>query len=432
VSSLPPLVAHVLGALLVALPAFAAQSPSATASAPAAASNAQAPAPEPLALRIGTLYTLAQDDPAAKLENALVLIEGGKLRAIGRASELAVPAGWRVIEAPLATPGLIDAHSAVGLAGWLNGPHDREELEGSAPIQPELAALDAFNPREPLLDWLRSLGVTTIHTGHAPGALISGQTLIAKTWTGPLERSIVRPRAMLAATLGEGALGGKGPGTRAKALALLRAELVRAREHQQKRARAESEKGDPPARDLRLEALIDALAGELPLLVTAQRAHDIDAALRLASEFGLRIVLDGAAEIGLRIEEVRAAGVPVFLHPTMQRAVGECENLSMETAALLERAGIPFAIQGGYESYAPRTRVALFEAAVACKQGLSFGAALAAITIRPARLLGIEQRVGSLEVGKDADLALFDGDPFETTSHCLGVVIEGAYEASRR
>jgi imidazolonepropionase-like amidohydrolase len=397
-----------------------------------AGSVASAPArtaPEPLALRIGTLYTLAHADPAAAIQDALVLVEHGKLRAIGRAAELAVPTGWRVIEAPVATPGLIDAHSAVGLAGWLNGPHDREELEASAPIQPELAALDAFNPREPLLDWLRSLGVTTIHTGHAPGALISGQTLIAKTWTGPLERSIVQPRAMLAATLGEGALGGKGPGTRAKALALLRAELVRARELQQKRARTE---GEPPARDLRLEVLIDALEGKLPLLVTAQRAHDIDAALRIAREFGLRIVLDGAAEIGLRIDEVRAAGVPVFLHPTMQRAVGECENLSMETAALLERAGIPFAIQGGYESYAPRTRVALFEAAIACKQGLPFGAALAAITIRPARLLGIEQRVGSLEVGKDADLALFDGDPFETTSHCLGVVIEGVHEAGRR
>lgn len=427
-SALATRAARALGLAL----ATCAASLAAQASSVPAGTQPSAPAiatPEPLALRIGTLYTLAQADPAASIQDALVLIENGKLRAVGRAAELAVPAGWRVIEAPLAMPGLIDAHSAVGLAGWLNGPHDREEIEGSAPIQPELSALDAFNPREPLLDWLRSLGVTTIHTGHAPGALISGQTLIAKTRTGPLERSIVRPRAMLAATFGEGALGGKGPGTRAKALALLRAELVRAQEHQRKLARTE---GEPPARDLRLEVLIDALEGELPLLVTAQRVQDIDAALRLAREFGLRIVLDGAAEIGLRIEEVRAAGAPVFLHPTMQRAVGECENLSMETAAVLEREGIPFAIQGGYESYAPRTRVALFEAAVACKQGLSFGAALASITIRPARLLGIEQRVGSLEPGKDADLALFDGDPFEVTSHCVGVVIDGEYEAGRR
>ena len=110
---------------------------------------------------------------------------------------------------------------------------------------------------------------------------------------------------------------------------------------------------------------------------------------------------------------------------TPARAWQETENLSMETAASLSRAGVPFALQGGYEAYVPRARVVLFEAAIAAAHGLSFEEALATITIDAARLLGIDDRVGSLEVGKDADLALYDGDPFEYTNHCVGVVIDG-------
>jgi imidazolonepropionase-like amidohydrolase len=115
----------------------------------------------------------------------------------------------------------------------------------------------------------------------------------------------------------------------------------------------------------------------------------------------------------------------VIVHPTMMRAVGEAENLSMETASRLRAAGIPFALQSGYESYVPKTRVVLFEASVAAAHGLTPEQALAAITIDAARILGVAQRLGSLEPGKDGDLALFDGDPFEYTSHVTGVVIEG-------
>ena len=125
------------------------------------------------------------------------------------------------------------------------------------------------------------------------------------------------------------------------------------------------------------------------------------------------------------LADIQEAGVPVILHPTMARAWGETENLSMATAATLREAGVPFAIQSGYESYVPKTRVVLFEAAVASRYGLAFEDALGSITLQAARLLGIDDRVGSLEPGKDADLALFDGDPFEYTSHCVGVVIDG-------
>ena len=148
-------------------------------------------------------------------------------------------------------------------------------------------------------------------------------------------------------------------------------------------------------------------------------------ALRLAKEFDLDVVLDGAAEAHMVIDEIRSAGVPVIVHPTMYRATGEAEHLSFETAGKLKAAGIPIALQSGFEGYVPRTRVVLFEAGMAAAHGLRFEDALGTITIDAAKILGIDDRVGSLEVGKDADVALFDGDPFEYTSHCIGVIANG-------
>lgn len=137
-------------------------------------------------------------------------------------------------------------------------------------------------------------------------------------------------------------------------------------------------------------------------------------------------MLEGAAEAYSRIEELKAANVPILLHATMARAGGELENLSMETAARLRAAGLPFAIQSGHEGYVPKVRVPLFEAAIACKQGLAFEDALRAITLDAARILGLDARIGSLEVGKDADLALWDGDPFEYATHCTATIVDGA------
>jgi imidazolonepropionase-like amidohydrolase len=248
--------------------------------------------------------------------------------------------------------------------------------------------------------------------------------MIVKTRGNEVEDAIVEPVAMIAATLGDSGLaqGDRTPGTRSKAVALLRGELIKAREYLTKQAGPEDKR---PARDLRLEALGQVLEKRRPLLVTAHRAHDIGSALRVAKEFDIPIVLDGASEAYLVTDSIKAAGVPVLLHPTMARAVEEAENLSMETASRLREAGIPFALQSGYESYVPKTRVVLFEAAIAAARGLTFDQALAAVTIDAARILGVEKRVGSLEPGKDGDLVLFDGDPFEYLSHVTGVVIEG-------
>jgi imidazolonepropionase-like amidohydrolase len=378
-----------------------------------------------VAVRGKTIHTMA----GAPIDDGIIVIQDGKITAIGRADQIAVPQGFKTIEAAVVTPGLIDAHSTVGFSGILNIPHDQDQLEHSAPIQPELRAIDAYNAGDDLIEWIRGFGITTIHTGHAPGELISGQTLIAKTRGDTVADAVIVESKAVAATLTTAAHkeGGKSPGTRGKSMAMLRAELIKAREYQEKKRRAEEagEKGEPPPRDLKLEALARVLSREQPLLITADRALDISSALRLAKEFDIAIWLDGAAESFLLVDDIKAAGVPVIVHPPMQRAFGERENLSMETPAKLVAAGIPVALQSGFEAYVPKTRVVLFEAAIAAANGLSFDQALRTITIDAAKILGIDKRVGSLEVGKDGDVALYDGDPFEYTTHCTGTIIEG-------
>ena len=380
-----------------------------------------------VAVRGETVYTMA----GPPITDGVVVIRDGKIAQVGPVGQVQIPDGFRQLSAKVVTPGLIDAHTVIGLSGYLNQNHDQDQLERSNPVQPELRAIDAYNPREKLVEWARGYGVTTIHTGHAPRALISGQTMVIKTTGTNVEDSVLKPVAMVAATLGEGARDrreGKSPGTRAKMAAMLRGELIKAQTYRDKRQSAEEDK--KPDRDLKSELLVRVLDGELPLLITAHRAHDVLTALRIAEEFDLRVVLDGVAEAHqivdrLRDARVRDARVPVIIHPTMYRANGEAENLSFETAARLVEAGIPVALQSGFESYVPKSRLVLFEAGVAAANGLSFEQVLGTITIEAAKILEVDSRVGSLEPGKDGDVALYDGDPFEYTTHCVGVVIDG-------
>ena len=369
-----------------------------------------------IAVRGETVWTMAAGEP---ITNGVVVIgANGKIEAVGAAAQVRIPNGYRTLSAKVVTPGLIDARSVVGLAGYLAQPHDQMQIETSGPIQPDLRAFDSYNPEEKLIEWLRSFGVTTIHTGHAPAALVSGQTMIAKTTGKTVDDAAVVPTAMIAVTIGDAANAGQGrsPGTRAKQVAMLRAELIKAQNY--------GTRPDAP-RDLKQEMFKKVLNREIPLLVTAHRAQDIMTALRIAKEFNLRIVLDGASEAHMVTGEIKASGFPVIVHPTMYRAGGELENLSMETASKLKAAGIPVALQGGYENYVPKTRIVLFEAAIAAANGLSMRDALATVTIDAARILGIDNRVGSLAAGKDGDVAMYDGDPFEYTTHCTGTIING-------
>ncbi len=374
-----------------------------------------------VAVRGDTVHTMA----GAPIRDGVVLVgKDGKIERVGPASSVRIPTGYKLLRAKVVTPGLVDAHSVVGLSGYLNQPHDQMQLEVSAAIQPELRAIDAYNARETLVEWLRIHGVTTVHTGHAPGALVPGQTMVVKTRGDEVEQAVIVPLASVAATLGTGGLAGTGksPGNRSKAVAMLRAELIKAKEYVDKQKGPEDKR---PARDLKLEVLGKVLSKDVPLLVTANRANDILTALRLAKEFDIRIILDSAAEAYVVAGQIKAADVPVILHATMSRAGGDSENMSMESASTLQKAGILVALQSGYETYVPKTRVVLFEAAIAAANGLTFDQALATVTIDAAKIIGVDKRVGSLEAGKDGDLALFDGDPFEYVTHVTGVLIDG-------
>ncbi len=373
-----------------------------------------------IAVQADTIYSME----GQKIVDGVILISNGKIEAVGRAGQINIPEDYEIREAKVATPGLIDAHTVVGFAGIFNQDHDQDQLERSDAIQPELRAIDAYNAREELVKFVLEKGVTTVHTGHGPGALASGQMMLAKTSYNTLEKALVDSATAVAMTLGS-SVGNyfDKPGTRAKGVAMLRQQLIKAQEYLEKQNAEDESKR--PSRDLAMEAWADVLEGRLYALVTAQKSSDIMSALRLKDEFGLNLILDGAAEGYLLLDEIKEAGVPVIIHPTMVRTYGATENASFTTAAKLHEAGIPFAFQSGFESYVPKTRIVLFEAGIAVAYGLPREAALEAMTSSPARILGIDDRVGSLAEGKDADIVLFDGDPFEYTTKVQGVIVDG-------
>ena len=389
------------------------------------------PAGAQIAVRGETVHTMA----GAAIRDGVVLVgRDGRIERVGPASEVRIPAGYRTLTAKVVTPGLVDAHSVVGLAGALNSDSDQDQLERGNPIQPELRASDAYNAEEPLVEYLRSMGVTTLHTGHGPGALVSGQTMVVKTRGRTVEQALVDSVTMLAFTLGPSVsqnFAPRSPGTRSKGVAMLRESFLKAQEYTRKLKGAGADSSKRPPRDLGLEQLARVLDGSLPALITAQSATEIQGALRLQREFGFKLVLDGAADAPALLDEIRRANVPVILHPTMIRPGGSAKNASVETAKRLRDAGIRVALQSGFEGYVPKTRVVLYEAGMAAANGLTFEQALATITIDAARIIGQDRRVGSLERGKDGDLALFDGDPFEFTSHVCAVVIQGEVVSER-
>ena len=373
-----------------------------------------------IAIKADSLFPVT----APLIRNGVVLVKDGKIEAVGSAATIQIPAGYTIYETKVLTPGLIDARTLIGMSGVLNYAADQDQLEKSSPIQPELRAIDAYNPYEKLVTTAREYGITTIHTGHGVGALVSGQTMIAKTKPGNVEEVTIKPFAMLAMTIGPSVSGNfSSPGTRAKQMSMIRADLMKAKEYLKKMADKDTSKR--PAYDMKMDALGKMLKGEVKGLITANTAVDIMNAIRLSKEFQFKLVIDGAAESYRLIDQTKAAQAEIILHATMARNEGDLLNMDRGTAAKLTAAGIPVSIESGYEAYVPKTRIVLLEAAVAVANGLSFEEGLKSITLHPARLLGVEKRVGSIEVGKDADLVMFDGDPFEYTSHVCKVMIDG-------
>ncbi len=374
------------------------------------------------AIKAETIYTVSGEP----IKNGVILIKDGKIEKVGTATSVSIPKNYEVVNAKVVTPGLVDARSVVGLSGYLNIPTDQDQLEKSSPIQPELRAIDAYNTEEKLVAFVRENGVTTMHTGHGIGALVSGQTMIVKTKPGKIDDVTMVPMEMLAMTIGTAVQGNfTSPGTKAKQIAMIRAELIKAQNYMQKQNDKDSSKR--PATDLKYEALSKLLKGEVKALVTVNSMNDIMNAIRLAKEFKFKLVIDGAAEAYRMIDEIKANNVEVILHATMARNGSDMVNMTRESAGILNAAGIAVSIETGFEGYVPKTHVLLYEAALAVTYGMPYEAALKAVTLNPAKLLGIDKKVGSIEKGKDADMVLFDGDPFEYLTKISGVMIDGQW-----
>ncbi|MCE9534344.1 MAG: amidohydrolase family protein, partial [Planctomycetes bacterium] len=375
-----------------------------------------------VAIRAGRIHTSA----GAPILDGVIIIEGGKIKAIGLAKDIEIPKGVPVLAAAEVSPGLIDAHTVCGLSGAYNVSADQDQEEASDPNHPELRVLDGFNPNEPLIEFLRANGVTTIHTLPGRGNVIAGQTGIFHTSGITVNQATIRFPAGLLVNLGESSKSnsGKWPQTRMGSANLARTTFEQARNHFAKKDRS---------KNFKLDGLEPMFKGELPVIFSAHRADDIATALRLAEEFKLKPILDLATEAYLIPEAVIASKAPIIVHPTMQRAGSSIETLNGFTgnAGFLADRKVPIAIGTSFESYVPKTRILRSEAAMAMTHGLGHERALKAVTIDAAKILNIDKDYGSLEVGKVANVVLYDGDPFENTSHVTFTVVQGRVVYSR-
>jgi imidazolonepropionase-like amidohydrolase len=407
------------------LKAAEAVKPLAAATAPAAPKEAAKfdGTPKRFAIMAGRIHTVGK----GTIEDGVILVEDGKIKQVGLRTAFKLPADAPVLTAAVVTPGLIDTDTCVGTSGILNLPKaDLDQDEMSDPNQADCRVLDSFNPNEALLEFVREQGVTVVHVMPGRANVIAGQTGVFRAIGSTAEKMAIKFPAGILVNLGEvpkTTYAGKLPGTRMGTANLVRTVFTSAQAHARKRAGAEDKR---PAPNLKLEALEPALKGEIPVIFSAHRADDLLTALRLADELKLKAVLALGTEGYLIADQLLAAKVPVVVHPTMQRAsTMETFNAFLGNAAFLADHKIPITIGTSFEGYVPKQRVLRYEAAMAAVSGLGFDRALKAITLDAAKLLGIDDRFGSIEIGKLADLVLYDGDPFEHSTHVTFTVIDG-------
>jgi imidazolonepropionase-like amidohydrolase len=350
----------------------------------------------------------------------MIVVENGKILKADALKDAMpkFPDNIKVIQVKDVSPGLIDAFTVAGLSGAWNIPADQDQDETSDPNQSDLRVLDGFNPLEPLLEFLRSNGVTVVHTTPGRANPIAGMSGIFRTEGRTVEASALNKGFVLLVNLGE-VPKSKAPQTRMGTAALVRKQLAEAQAYKEKKGTV--------ANNPKHEAWLPALAGKAPVIFAAHRADDIRTALRIAEEFNLKPVIALGTEAWMLADELAKKQVPVIVHPTMQRAGGSMETLHtlLANAAILQKAGVPVLLGTAYEGYVPKIRNLRSETAMAAANGLGHAAAMKAITLDAAKFLGIDKEYGSVEAGKLADLVLYDGDPFEHSTHVQMTIMNG-------
>ena len=360
-----------------------------------------------LLIKNGYIKTMA----GTEFENGYVLIDdNGKIAEVG--AEYTGTAD-EVIDAEgrLVTPGCVEAHCHTGLSGYAMDWAGKDINETAEPITPQMRAIDGFNPMDESLALAIRGGVTTACTGPGSANIIGGTFAAMKLAGKRADKMIVKYPLAMKCAFGEnpkrnyGKERKKSPVTRMGTAALLRETLYKA-----KRYMEDQEAGKNPSFDIRYEALIPVIKGEIPLKAHAHRADDILTSIRIAKEFGLKLTLDHCTEGALIADELAEEGFPAFIGPTLGgKSKLEVANKDFPTAGILHKAGVPISIITD-APVIPQQFLPMC-AGLAVKAGLPMEEGWRAITINPATQTGIADRVGSLEVGKDGDVVIWTADP---------------------
>jgi len=349
------------------------------------------------------------------IPNGCVLIgDDGKIVAVG--ADLTAPAGSQEIDAAgrLVTPGCVEAHCHIGLHNEAMRWEGMDYNEACDPITPHMRAIDSINPMDEALDLALEGGVTTACTGPGSANVVGGTFVAIKLVGNRVDNMIVKDPIAMKCAFGEnpkgcyGQAGKKSPITRMAVAALLRELLFKT-----KRYMEDKEASKNPGFDMKLEAMIPVLKGEIPLKAHAHRADDIFTAIRVAKEFGVKLTLDHCTDGALIADELAKEGLCAFVGPSLgSKSKIELKNKSFETPAVLHKAGIKVSIITDApvipQQYLPMC------AGMAVSSGLPYEEGWKAITINPAESIGISDRVGSLETGKDGDVVIWNGDPLRT------------------
>lgn len=364
-------------------------------------------------------------------ESGDILIEDKKIQKIANHIPLNSQEDYKVIDAQgcYVFPGIIEAHSHIGITEEKKGQEGDDCNETSSPITPQLRALDAVNPLDAAFHDALKAGITSVMVGPGSSNVIGGQFLFMKTWGSRCidDLVILHPSALKVA-FGENPktlYGGKDqfPTTRMSIAAILREELFQAKQYQQQKKSAKSNH-QSFQEDFRKECYLPVLERKIPLKAHVHRADDILTAIRIAKEFAIDITLDHCSEGHLITDAIKASGFPAIVGPDLaSRSKIEVENMAFKTAGILSKAGVTVAITTDHP-------VSLIQslplcAGLAAKNGLGVPSALLAITHNAAKICRVDHWVGSLEVGKDADLAIFDGNPLELFTNCRYTIVNG-------
>lgn len=378
-----------------------------------------------LAIKNGKIYTMA----GTIIENGTILIEGQKLKAVG--TDLEIPEGAEIIDASgkVVMPGIIDAHSHIGIFEEGLGFEGADGNEMTNPSTPHLRAIDAINPMDSAFKEAYQGGITTVVSGPGSANVIGGVGIALKTYGKIIDEMVILDPSGLKCAYGENpkrVYSGqkKTPSTRMGTAAVMREELIKAQNYLKKLEKAENDPDKAPDRDLKMEAIVKVLKKEIPLRAHAHRADDIVTALRIAEEFDVDITIEHCTEGHLIADFLAKKGVDVVIGPTLSaKPKVELQNLTFETGRILYEAGVKFAIMTDHpvipQQYLPLC------AALAHKDGLPEEEALKAITINAAEIIGVGDRVGSLEVGKDADVIILSGHLFDYKTVVEKTIING-------